>query len=68
MTTYTLPERVRVDLRADGVDLSGEFGPGDVELAPAVAELLTAQGLATPAKAKAPKTPRTPDTNTHTED
>lgn len=44
---YQLSEKVVVDLRADGQDLSGEYGPGEVDLPRPVAELLIAQKLAT---------------------
>lgn len=54
---YTLSSKVRIDLRADGKDLSGEYGPGDVDLPRPVAELLIAQGFAveTTASKKAAK-------------
>lgn len=42
---YTMSEAVHVDLRVDGEDYSGDYGPGDVDLPGPVAELLAAQGL-----------------------
>lgn len=52
MATYTLKEQVHVDLRVNGEDLSGDFGPGEIELPEAVAEHLVGLGLATPTTAK----------------
>ena len=73
--SHTIKGTVQVDLRADGVDYSGTYGPGDAELPEPVAELLTAQGLATPAKGKSPKATdqdaapaAAPSTDTTTED
>ncbi len=43
---HTLKEAVHVDLRHNGTDYSGDFGPGDVELPAPVADLLVASGLA----------------------
>lgn len=62
--TYTISDKVHVDLRVDGKTISEDFGPGDVELPPAVAELLLAQGLATETSAKTSKTKSTPATET----
>lgn len=54
---HTLTVAVHVDLRVNGEDLSGDYGPGDVNLPEPVAALLTAQGLATPSKGKTSKSP-----------
>lgn len=43
-----------IDLRVDGVDLSGAFKCGVLEVDPAVAELLIAQGFAVHSAAKKP--------------
>lgn len=43
---YSLTDTVHVSLRADGADLSGTYGPGEVDLPRPVAELLIAQGFA----------------------
>lgn len=65
---YKLTSKVRVDLRANGEDLSGEYGPGEVELPRPVAELLLAQGFATEAvaskKAVKPEPETTPTAET----
>lgn len=45
--TYTVSEKVHVDMRVNGEDISGDFGPGDVELVQPIADLLLASGLAT---------------------
>ncbi|HAM24922.1 MAG TPA: hypothetical protein DCM51_05125 [Actinobacteria bacterium] len=50
-----LNEKVHVDLRVDGVDLTGDFAPGDDLPAP-VAELLEAQGFIVEGKAKTKNT------------
>lgn len=55
--SHKIEGTVQVDLRADGIDHSGTYGPGDVELPEPVAELLVAQGLATPSKGKPSKAP-----------
>lgn len=54
--TYTVAQKVHVDLRVNDDDLSGDYGPGDVRLPHAVAELLVAQGLAV----KSPKHTKKP--------
>lgn len=46
--TYTLTDAVHIDIRVDNQDISGDFGPGDVALPDAIAEILVAQGHATP--------------------
>lgn len=46
--TYTLTEAVSINMRIDNQDLVETYGPGDVTLPAAVADLLVAQGLATP--------------------
>lgn len=51
-----LTEPVHVDIRVDGIDLSGDYAPGD-EIPAAVAELLEAQGLVTENKGKTKITP-----------
>ena len=52
--SHTIKGTVHVDMRAGGIDHSGTYGPGDVDLPGPVAELLEAQGLATPAKGGKP--------------
>lgn len=55
---YTIKSKAQVELRLNGVDYSGEYGPGDVDLPEPVAQLLIEQGLATPAtSAKKPTKP-----------
>lgn len=49
---YTILESVHVDMRADGIDLSAAYEPGDHDLPRPVAELLMAQGLAVEAVSK----------------
>ena len=61
--SYTLKTAVHVDLRADGEDLSGTYGPGVADLPAPVAALLVAQGHAVPAEAKTSKISKTNDTN-----
>lgn len=56
MATHTLSEKVHVDIRVNGETISTDFGPGDVVLTPAVAELLVAQGVATPVVKASKKT------------
>lgn len=61
MATYTITESVHVDIRVNGEDFSGSYGPGDVDLPQPVADHLVAVGLATKAtatkKASAKSTP-----------
>lgn len=51
--SHTMKDAVHVDLRVGTFDYSGEYGPGDVDLPGPVADLLVAQGFATPNVAKA---------------
>lgn len=69
MATHTLTEKVHVDIRVDGETISTDFGPGDVTLPPAVAELLIAQGIAAPITKASKKTsaPAAAETPTPTE-
>lgn len=60
MARITVTEAVSVDVRIDGVTVSEAFTPGDTEVAPAIAELLIAQGFATPAVKGGKKTEPTP--------
>lgn len=45
---YTITEAVHVDIRIDGETISADYAPGDVDLPQPIADLLVAQGLATP--------------------
>jgi hypothetical protein len=45
MAKITLNEAVYVSIQIDGEDLSGSYGPGDVEVHDTIATLLTNQGL-----------------------
>lgn len=60
MATYTIRESVHVDIRVNGEDLSGTYGPGDVNLPMPVADHLVALGLATLAVASKKATKSTP--------
>ena len=75
MANYTIKEPVHIDVRVDGATIAEDYKPGVVELHPAVAEVLVAQGIAsiaiaepeaepTPAKASKKTTPK--DTPTET--
>ena len=75
MANYTITESVHIDIRVDGATISGDYEPGVVELHPAVAEVLVAQGIASlaiaepeaePAPAKASKKTTPKDTPTET--
>ena len=57
MANYTITEDVHVDIRVDGETIALDLPAGDHDLHPAVAELLTAQGVATPAVAAEPAKP-----------
>lgn len=46
MANITIKEQVHVDLRIDGITISEDFAPGDVEVLEPVADLLVSQGLA----------------------
>lgn len=61
---YTLSETVNVDIRIDGQDASATYEAGDVELPPAIAELLVAQGFAS--EAVTTKKSKTSETTTDT--
>jgi hypothetical protein len=65
--TYSVKQHVKIDLRANGVEHILDLKPGDHELDPAVAELLVAQGIATPKAAKTSKTDPTPAIETSEE-
>lgn len=52
---YTLKSNLHVAMCIDGVAVNEDYGPGDVELPEAVAQLLVAQGFASEAKPKAVK-------------
>lgn len=73
MANYTIKEAVHIDVRVDGATISADYDPGVVELHPAVAEVLTAQGLASltvvePEAEKAPaKAKKTTPKDTPTE-
>lgn len=49
---YTISEAVHVSTTVDGESVELDFTPGDIDLPEAVADLLVAQGIATPVAAK----------------
>lgn len=74
MPKHLITEAVHVDLRVDGQTISADYEPGEVELHPEVAALLSAHGIATPVydvtaepvAAKPAKKPTAKTTNTET--
>ena len=61
MAKITIIEPVTIDIRIDGETIAQEFTPGDIDVPAEVAELLIAQGLATPKSGKTTKnTPAAP--------
>lgn len=56
--------KVHVDLRVDGKDYTGSYGPGD-QLPAAVADLLIAQGLAAETSDKKKATDQAAKTDTN---
>lgn len=63
MAKFTLSEDVRVDMRVHGASVVLDLAAGDVDLDEHVAAILTARGLASPAR---PKPKKTAETETET--
>lgn len=67
MAKITLNEAVYVSILIDGEDLSGSYGPGDVEVHDTLATLLTNQGLVTDGSKTSTKKVSTPPVEITTE-
>lgn len=52
MAKIKLSDVVTIDARFNDVTVSGIFGPGEVDVLDEVADMLVAQGLAEPVKAR----------------
>jgi hypothetical protein len=66
--TYIISTKVRVDIRSNGADLSGEYGPDSKDIPTAVGDHLVALGLAEVSKSSAVKKAVAKDNDTITEE